>query len=310
MKKGLILALGLMLLTAMAQAGTTNYDMGQLAGVEFRMAAGARPAGMAGAFTALADDFNAPSWNAAGLAGLSGTQIGFMHTIYLLDMSQEYLAYAQPINGQSGLGINLVLVNYGSMDKTLEVNNLPEMDGTITPMSYLGTVGYGLKLGPMLSLGASIKVLSQNIDTYSSVALAADLGTILEPMNGLRLGLALKNLGPEVDGFALPMSAHIGAAYALPLTLGEKDKWQLAVDSEVLFGASEFSSISVGSEYDYQDTLKIRVGYKLDDKADLGAIKGLTAGVGVKLNIFQVDYAFSSLGELGSNHQVGLSVVF
>jgi hypothetical protein len=225
-------------------------------------------------------------------------------------MSQEYLAYAQPINGQSGLGINLVLVNYGSMDKTLEVNNLPEMDGTITPMSYLGTVGYGLKLGPMLSLGASIKVLSQNIDTYSSVALAADLGTILEPMNGLRLGLALKNLGPEVDGFALPMSAHIGAAYALPLTLGEKDKWQLAVDSEVLFGASEFSSISVGSEYDYQDTLKIRVGYKLDDKADLGAIKGLTAGVGVKLNIFQVDYAFSSLGELGSNHQVGLSVVF
>ncbi len=299
-----------MLLTAMAQAGTTNYDMGQLAGVEFRMAAGARPAGMAGAFTALADDFNAPSWNAAGLAGIDNRQIGFMHNIYLSDMSQEYLAYAQPINGQSGLGINLVLVNYGSLDKVDEVNGLPEMTGKINPMSYMATVGYGLKIAPVVSLGASIKVLSQNIDTYSSVAMAADLGTIVQPMNSLRLGLVLKNLGPEVDGFALPMSAHIGAAYALPLTLGEKDKWQLAVDSEVLFGASEFSSISVGSEYDYQDTLKIRVGYKLDDKADLGAIKGLTAGVGVKLNIFQVDYAFSSLGELGSNHQVGLSVVF
>lgn len=310
MKKRLLLTLVSMLFAALVQAGTINYDIGQLAGSEFRMGMGPRPVGMAGAFTALSDDLNAPSWNAAGLAGLSGMQISFMHYIYLLDMSMEYLAYTQPLNAQSGLGINLEIINYGSLDKFDEVNGSPQQEGTITPMSYLSTVGYGLKLGRRFSLGASVKALSQSIDTYSALVWAADLGTMVEPMDRLRIGLTLKNIGPQVDGFNLPVSVCMGAVYALPFILGTQDKWQLAVDSELLFGARASSSVMVGSEYDYQNTLKIRVGYKLDDKAELGAIKGLAAGLGIKLSVFQIDYAIASLGTLGGNHQVGLSVVF
>ncbi len=309
MKKIIILMTGLLMLTSYTFAQEHNYDIGKLAGAEFRIGLGARPAGMGEAFTALADDLNAPSWNAAGLTAITSTQVGLMHNVYLLDMSQEYLAYAQSLNEQSGIGINFLLVNYGTIEKVLEVDGLPEMSEEITPMSYMGNVGYGLKINSIISLGVGVKVLFQNIDSYSATAFAADLGAIIEPMKDLRLGLTIKNLGPEVGGFVLPMNAGLGAAYTLPFRISEKDKWQLVVDSELLFGDIDFSSVNIGTEYDYQDILKMRAGYKMDNKGGLGAIKGLSAGLGIKLNIFQLDYAFGSHGELGTNHQIGLSVM-
>lgn len=310
MKNSILILTALMLITGNASATETNYDIGKLAASEFRIDLGTRPSAMGGAFTALADDFNAPNWNAAGLTEITGMQVGFVHNIYLLDMAQEYLGYAESINDRSGLGINVMLVNYGTIDKVKDVNGLPEQNGTMTPMSIVGDIGYGLEINDMVSLGATIKVLSQNIDTYSATAFAVDLGSIIEPIKGLRLGLVMQNLGPEVDGYVLPMNGKLGAAYALPFILNKNDKWQLAAESEVLFGDNDYLSANIGTEYDYQDTLKIRAGYKIENKGEPGGSKGLSAGLGIKLNIFQIDYAFVSLGKLGSNHQIGFGVIF
>jgi hypothetical protein len=52
------------------------------------------------------------------------------------------------------------------------------------------------------------------------------------------------------------------------------------------------------------------VGYQIKNTGDLGGVTGLTAGAGVKLAMFTVDYALVSYGDLGLTHQLALSVSF
>lgn len=66
---------------------------------------GTRPAGMGGAFCAIADDINAPLWNPAGLAQLKNKEVTFMYAKPYLGLENVnfglmFLGYAHPISPQ------------------------------------------------------------------------------------------------------------------------------------------------------------------------------------------------------------------
>src|SRR5438552_3530946 len=65
---------------------------------------GARPAAMGSAYSMLAEDAYAPTWNAAGLAFLDGPQLAGMHMIYLESTSYEYGSFAFPLGAGTGIG--------------------------------------------------------------------------------------------------------------------------------------------------------------------------------------------------------------
>ncbi|HCJ66787.1 MAG TPA: hypothetical protein DHV62_05530 [Elusimicrobia bacterium] len=58
---------------------------------------GARPMGLGGAYTAVADDVNAILWNPAGLTQLTKRQVTFMQTKQLNLIPYSFAAYGQPV---------------------------------------------------------------------------------------------------------------------------------------------------------------------------------------------------------------------
>jgi hypothetical protein len=292
-------------------ADQTNYNIGKVGGSELKIGLGARPVAMGEAFVALADDLNATAWNPAGLSQIAGINAGFMHNIYLQETSMEYLAYAQNLFPGAGIGANVTYFNYGSLDKYDEVNGLPVANGSFTPTVLTGTVGYGQRLLADLSVGASLKLISQTIDTEHYTAVAVDLGALYKTaITGLQLGLALQNLGSQLGGADLPQNLKVGGAYVLPVKFAANDTWNTVLDVNVPFGDTTYTGLNLGTEYWYNQVVAGRLGYQVKNTGDLGGVAGLTAGAGVKLAMFNVDYALVSFGDLGLTHQLMVAVHF
>jgi hypothetical protein len=305
---GAVLIAGLLTWSLPSWADQTNYSIGKVAAADLKIGLGARPVAMGETFVGCADDINATSWNPAGLAQIKGYQAGFMHNLYLLDTSLEYLAYAQNLFAGAGIGANVTYLNYGKLDK---VDDLAQVIGDFTPSAFTLSVGYGQWVLPSLSMGGTVKFLNLRIDTESYSAVAADLGAIFQPgVKGLQLGLAVQNLGTQLAESPLPMNAKLGAAYGLPIHFSEKDAWNFLADVNVPFGDTKYTSVNVGTEYVYNQMLALRAGYKVKDTGDLGGVTGLTLGAGIRFAMLQLDYAMLSFGDLGLTHQISLAVSF
>jgi hypothetical protein len=81
---------------------------------------GAKQEGMGGAQVAVAEDVNSVYWNPAVLGSVSATELSFMHLSLFEGIGYEYLAIGYPISEDSTIGLQIMYMNYGSMDKTLE----------------------------------------------------------------------------------------------------------------------------------------------------------------------------------------------
>ncbi len=297
-------------LTARGEEQTT-FAVGQTGGAELKLGLGPRPVALGEAFVAKADDLNATAWNAAGLAQIHGLQVGFMHNIYLLQTSLEYLAYAQRLSPRMGLGFNLAYVNYGMLDKVEDHNGFPEVVGQFSPVTLILSGGMGYALSASLAVGGAVKLISQSIDTQSYAAVALDAGALYRPgVKGLMLGLTLQNLGTPMGHASLPLGVRAGAAYLLPLRLRPKDQWNVLADANVPFGDTRYVSGHLGTEYWYDRTLALRVGYKIKDSGSLGSPAGLTAGAGLRIALLNLDYALASFGDLGLTHQIAVTLKF
>lgn len=87
---------------------------------------------MGGAYLALADDVSTQSVNPAGLASMCVIEAGFMHSIWVEDLSLEQLAVGFPAGRRGGIAIGLGYLNYGSFDKvTLDSAGLPVVGGSV-----------------------------------------------------------------------------------------------------------------------------------------------------------------------------------
>src|SRR3979409_1699028 len=73
---------------------------------------GAGPAALGSAYTALAADAYAPTWNPAGLGLIDSPELAAQHLSYLESMHYEYLSYVQPLQDSKnsvvrrGLGVS------------------------------------------------------------------------------------------------------------------------------------------------------------------------------------------------------------
>ncbi len=138
------------------------------------------------------------------------------------------------------------------------------------------------------------------------VGVRHDLGAL----PGLQLGGSLLHLGAAshftVDGVrgdpvSLPTTAQLGAAYHVRLS----PKASLLVTAEGHKAKDDNATGHFGGEFSY-DLLALRAGYRA--AVDVGQV---AAGVGVHAGRFQLDYAFSTLGEgLGETHRFEVGVLF
>ncbi len=163
--------------------------------------AGARAAGMGGAFTALADESSAVYWNPAGLSLLKKKEFSGMYGSLFTDTTYSFMSYAHPVftdKNRIALGAGWLQLRSVDIEKTNQVESLGHtqmvndaffLSGSIQPRESFP-----------LYLGISGKRISQNIDAFSSEGWGMDLGILLDG-KFLNFGINLQNIGKtEIKG--------------------------------------------------------------------------------------------------------------
>jgi hypothetical protein len=238
---------------------------------------GARPVGMGGAFTAIADDANAPLYNPAGLVQVQWNEVSAMYAqlftglnLYAgqdtVHLDQSYLAYvSKPIPHIGSLGLS-----WSSFDTT----HLYRED-TVT-MTYARNVGdFVPVLDNSLAVGVNLKYLRRGITLDSlttndpvfsggstASAVTFDAGLLYKPedgiMEGWRFGLAGQNLTNPNVGFSaddnVQRTWRLGTAYQskdLPWLVPSVDVTRSDGSTQVQGGIESWL---------FQDTLGLRAG--------------------------------------------------
>lgn len=267
-----------------------------------KIGAGARPSALGGNFVGLANDVNAVNWNPGGLGFLQEKELSAMYASWLADMNYEFVGYAQPLSNGLAIGGSLVMLQSGDMEKRSDTR---EKLGTFSATDTCGTLALAKKVQDNVSLGGSVKFISQKIDDESATGVAVDLGALVKTsIDNLNVGLAVRNLGPQMK--------FISEGYDLPLTLAAGINYSLAkanLTSDINYYDSKVT-VGVGMEYQVINALVLDLGYKAGKDNQLGGLSGLSAGLGFNINKINLSYAWVPYGELSDTHRISLGVKF
>ncbi|MCH8285550.1 hypothetical protein IIB79_03385, partial [candidate division KSB1 bacterium] len=108
-----------------------------------QMSVGARPIGLGGAFSAVANDGNAIFWNPAGLSLIKQNEVSFMYNKWFMDMSYSFFGITLPVSSKYTISLGINSLNAGE----IEAKDINNMDlGTESAEAMLITLGNSLKL--------------------------------------------------------------------------------------------------------------------------------------------------------------------
>lgn len=281
---------------------------------------GVRPLGMGGAFTAVANDSNAPLYNPAGLAAISKQEISFMSARLFtglegVDIGLNYLAYVYPVNNIAG--------NLGITWSALSSPGLYRED--------TANISYGRYINDIISIndtnisfGVNVKyyrneykldMRTENDPVFSNgniaSAIAGDAAVLAELKNiGVSIGFASKNINSPNVGYKTNDVIYnenvLGLAYyndKLPY-LG-LPCFTLAVD---VVNRDKDTNYRAGVEtWLFNNHFAIRAGGRSED---------LTFGLGYEFEfapgtILTLDYAFAwplKMEQTTGSHRLGLTL--
>ncbi|OGF49917.1 MAG: hypothetical protein A2231_01655 [Candidatus Firestonebacteria bacterium RIFOXYA2_FULL_40_8] len=273
-----------------------------------RITPSARAVAMGETFAAVADGVDSVYWNPAGLANMETMDVSLMHMFYWDSSIYEYLAVSYPMSQKLKLGAHIIYMNYGAIEKIAETasGSMGATSGTFSPFDLCLAVSAGYQLSQDIQLGVTAKYAMQTIDTDSASAFAGDAGVLVRMKmldENLLFGGAVSNLGTQISGDSLPLTARGGFSYKIGLL--EPSDLTVAVTAYYPFDTGKIAE-NIGAEFWYQSEIAIRAGYKLG--YDVG---GLTAGVGYKAVLegmfgYELDYTYAPSGNLGDTHRISI----
>ena len=119
---------------------------------------------MGESYVAVADDATASYFNPAALVGQEKRNMHFTHTAWLPkladDLSYEFLAYSQPVEGWGNFGFNAALLNLGEQIRTDERGN---QQGTFRSYDVAISAAYGAAIGNNTAAGIGLKFIRSNL---------------------------------------------------------------------------------------------------------------------------------------------------
>ncbi len=284
---------------------------------------GARALGMGSAFVAVADDATAGYWNPAGVADVVGKAVHLMHSETFGDVvNYDTGAYVQELSGGGAFAVTVVRL---AVDDIPFTDFLTDEDRIIYDKSRISwesdaetaaLVSYARAISDKLRLGGNLKIVWKSIGDYSCYGLGFDLGAKYDIWEETTIGANLMDATTTFLAWdtkereqILP-TLKLGLAYQRPIESMESTI-VLAADADFRFEnrltADQYHVGSVtadthyGLELEYKKLVAVRTGL---------AMGQLTAGAGIKLGGFGVDYAFGKHEYLDSSHRVSASYAF
>jgi len=321
--------------------GGDEARIGTAAGVQVEVPVGARGMAMAGADVASVQGLEALYWNPAGLGALSSKAAANLSTMRIFnDIKVNYLGIAAAAGKLGTIGFSIKAFDFGDIPVT--TNN--DMDGesgqTFSPTFLTTGLTYAKRLTDVISVGITGKLILESLEGASATAGAFDIGIQyhqLGGINGLLLGVALKNIGTNIQyhGSGMLVQAQDAgsaitdfrelptASHNLPATieLGLAYRYDIA-ESSTLMAAGNFQNenfgddaIKFGLEYMYSDFVALRGGYLMNQNVDSDAqLYSFTAGIGLRTTVGNTnlgfDYAYRDSQYFDGNNLFQLTIGF
>lgn len=302
----------LIILSSILYSQQTTFDF-------LRMDISPRAAALSGAFVSNTDDPNVIFYNPAGLKQLTGTPVSFSFAKHLMDINLASISASTEIGSFGRFGFGVQYINYGSFERADENGY---KDGTTFGANEIAlTAGYAGTIDDNFYYGINARFIGSFIDSYSSTALAADLGVqYLIPSERISIGVSALNMGGQLSSYIgtnedLPLDVRAGISKRmehLPLILFLS--FNKLNDKTDNFGG-RFKNFVLGGEFSLSRVLKLRLGFDNEKRKDLkvgttAGLAGFNLGLGALINKYNFDYSYSSLGSIGALHRVGISTTF
>lgn len=264
-----------------------------------KLGAGARPAALGEAYSAVSKKIDSLLYNPAGISSLEGTNFTFIYDQRFMDTKYGFLASCVSIEDVGTLGISFA---YCKIAKIKRIENFIWNNEYFDTSDTMLTFTYGRNIKERCHLGSNLKIISSKIDNEEGKAFALDVGLIDEIIpDKLNVGICLTNLGSKLtycqESNSLPLNLKVGSLLALLdnrlLILSEVNKYR---DKKVSF--------CLGGEYILGDVLLIRAGYSSANEAS----KGITTGIGFKFKTSSLDIAYIPYKNFEDCFKVGLAM--
>ncbi len=335
----LVVGIAVLAATASAQSESTTAEnftnVGSGGSLFTKIGVGARAAGMAGGFSALADDISALYWNPAGVARLQGINVNASYTAWFAGITHNFIGAVLPLSDRYRLGVNLIVLDNGTLEKSTIQQDFN--GGTFNANDLSVGVTLAGALTDRFSFGATLKYIRSAILDLSADGIAFDAGSLYQTdFYHLRISMALTNLGSDrsFDGNSLSILASqrdinstaklndaklVTSTFALPLSFrigvgtdvfqGEMQDQKLNVGFDFASHSDQPETYNLGGEYIWNDMVSLRAGYAFNQD-QLGL--GLGAGFKFKSEDFlgTIDYAINTTKTLGAIHRVSISAQF
>jgi hypothetical protein len=276
-------------------------------------------------------------WNPAGLAAAQRTEAMFSYMNWIADIKVSYLAVGVNIGQANAVGFSLRTLNVGDIEVT--TTDQPEGTGEMFSPTFL-IVGatYSRMMTDRIHFGFTTNLITENARQMKATGISFDFGVQYRNlMPGVHLGVALKNLGPDMrfDGPGVEYPVNTGsepgsrsrpaelnlAKFDLPVTfeIGLGYNYSITEDHQAsLYG--NFRNFNLGNdyymggvEYGFKDIFFLRGGYLATQQND-DNIFGPTFGAGIQTNLSSTslgfDYTYRTVDYFDANQFFSLRIGF
>ena len=257
---------------------------------------GARPVGMASAYTAMGGEVCGMHYNPAGLAIMETTQMSLLPQSGIMGDKLCGIDFGMPTKF-GVLGASLIYYTAGDIELINESGYSRIVDAQ---KDLIATLSLSRRLIGPFSLGLNTKILrSTLVEEFTATSVAFDGGALFD-IGNFAFGVAIQNLGPglEYEKKASPLPTTLRSGLAL--------KWGGITGSfDIIKQNDNKFKKNIGMECRIA-SLAIRGGYKIGYDLEKWSI-----GAGIKFEeLLRLDYGFNMMSDFSPIHHISLTTHF
>jgi hypothetical protein len=312
--------------------GASAQQIAKYAGEFLSIGVGGRALGLGGAYAALANDASAAYWNPAALARLNYPEFMLMHDERFGGIvNYDFGAVAIPYGTNATFAVSLMRLGvdgipdsrYALVDRNQ--NGILDSTDSIDPskVTYFNSADWALyftyskRVSNNLTYGINLKILRRGLEVASATGIGFDIGVLYSPRENWFVAANVQDVTTTLIAWStgtnelISPTLKLGTAYFIDLFQG---RFAPTIDVDVRFENRQFASIAhlgpisfdphMGLEFDYKNTVALRIGYN--------DVKQLTLGAGLHLRKLDIDYSFARFGkenDLGDTHRISLRLI-
>ena len=240
--------------------------------------------------------------NPALINGVSDRSINLNFMTYMEGAKTASASFIKGIKDRATWGVSAQYMDYGSM-KEITADNIQTGTFSAKDIAIAGSFAY--MLNNDISGGITARFISSTIGSYSSAAVAFDIGlNYIHEDNGWSVSAVAKNLGGQIKAYdnefeRIPIDLQLGvskrfvnAPLRLHATLNRLNRWDegfnkhLAVGADLLLG----ETIWVGAGYNFRRSTEMKLS---DGESESNHGAGFSVGGGLQLQRFKLQVAYA-----------------